>query len=81
MPTVLNTDPSVVGSAVASFFSTALMPRFMFVPWSASPMAESSSVRYSWFSDTAFPKAVIHALASLTEKVSVAMVSPPIVPT
>src|SRR5512134_4062676 len=30
--------------------STACMPRFMLIPWSASPIAESSWVRYSLFS-------------------------------
>ena len=45
MPTFLNTAPAVVGAVSSSAATAARMPRSMFDPWSASPIAESSWVR------------------------------------
>ena len=50
IPTVLNNEPTSPGGRASILASTAWNPRFMLIPWSASPIAESSSVRYSLFS-------------------------------
>ena len=58
MPTVLSRAPMSSPSNPSSFATAAFMPRSMFVPWSASPIAESSRVRYSLFSATVEAKAL-----------------------
>ena len=45
MPTALNSAPTSPGACPSSLASAACMPRFMLIPWSASPIAESSCVR------------------------------------
>src|SRR5690606_36874459 len=48
--TALKTPAMSSGGLASRRSRAALKPRLMFMPWSASPMAESSSVRYSFCS-------------------------------
>src|SRR5437764_7081692 len=60
MPTVLSRAPMSLSSPVASTLpSTADMPRCMLIPWSPSPIAESSCVSCSLFASTSAAKARI----------------------
>src|SRR5688572_23778023 len=50
MPTVFRSTSTSVASTPSSLARAACMPRSMLMPWSASPIAESSLVRCSLFS-------------------------------
>src|SRR3954464_4405282 len=50
IPTFLNSASAVSSPPPSIAATTAFMPRSMFAPWSASPMAESSSVSSAAFS-------------------------------
>ena len=52
IPTLVNSAPAVAGGVSSNAATAAFMPRSMFDPWSASPIAASSSVRWSRFSAT-----------------------------
>ena len=45
MPTFFSSSPAVSGGSGETAAITASMPRIRLAPWSASPIAESSSVR------------------------------------
>ena len=47
IPTLVRSAPAVGGRLSSSAATAAFMPRSMFDPWSASPIAASSSVRCS----------------------------------
>src|SRR6266516_2920054 len=65
MPTVLSRALMSVSSPVASILpSTADMPRCMLIPWSPSPTAASSWVRYSLFASTSAANARIQRRTS-----------------
>src|SRR4029453_14691269 len=64
MPTVFRSAPMSSGSPACSFAMTVCIPLFMFMPWSASPIAASRAVRYSLFSATASAKAPTHRTTS-----------------
>src|SRR3954467_3161622 len=52
MPTLVRSGPAPAGAESSSAATAALIPRSMLVPWSASPIAASSSVRWSRSSAT-----------------------------
>src|SRR5690349_11756219 len=65
MPTVFSSAPmSWSPAASSSLPTTADMPRVMLIPWSASPIAASSCVRYSLFASTSAAKARTQATTS-----------------
>ena len=45
MPTLLKSAPGVAGAVSSNAATAAFIPLSMFDPWSASPIAASSSVR------------------------------------
>ncbi len=61
MPTLENSAPGVAGGLASSAATAAFMPRSMFDPWSASPIAASSSVRWSRFSATRWANLRTHS--------------------
>ena len=61
MPTVFSDAPMSSPSAASSFSSAFFIPRSMFVPWSPSPIAPSSFVRYVRFSATSAANRFIHS--------------------
>ncbi len=52
IPTLVRSAPAVGWGSASIALTAAFMPRSMFDPWSASPIAASSSVRWSRFSAT-----------------------------
>ena len=64
VPTFTSTAPGPSASNPSSAAVTAANPRLRFTPWSASPIAESSWVRWSAFSFTAAAAAVTQARAA-----------------
>src|ERR1700744_4418294 len=71
-PVSVRTAPGVAGWSASSAATAAVKPRARLVPWSASPMAASSWVRWSRCSVTTAMMSVIQA-----RKTSASMVSPP----
>ena len=61
MPAVLKRAPMSPLGCASSLPSTACIPRSMLMPWSASPIAESSSVRYSFCSAIVAAKTLSHS--------------------
>src|SRR3954447_21163633 len=61
MPTLLSSGPAPEGGLSSSAATAAFIPRSMLVPWSASPIAESSSVRWSRSCATSSAKRRTHA--------------------
>src|SRR5437764_784567 len=59
MPTVLSRAPMSLSSPASTLPSTADMPRCMLIPWSPSPIAESSCVSCSLFASTSAANARI----------------------
>src|SRR3954465_7267465 len=70
MPTFLNMVPGGAAATSSSAATAAVSPRCMFAPWSASPIAASSSVSRSLFSSTSRANARTHSTRS-------AVVTPP----
>jgi hypothetical protein len=66
LPVFTSTWPTVVASTLSSAATTAVNPRCRFVPWSASPMAESSWVRWSFSAAIPAAMAWTHARAVAT---------------
>src|SRR5881398_3463758 len=64
MPTVLSRAPMSLSSPASTFTSTADMPRCMLIPWSPSPIAESSCVSCSLFASTSQANARIQRRTS-----------------
>src|SRR4051795_3978942 len=61
IPTAFSDAPMSSPSVVSRRSSTFFIPRSMFVPWSPSPMAPSSLVRYARFSATSAANRVIQS--------------------
>ena len=61
IPTLEKSAPAVAGGLSSSAATAAFMPRSMFDPWSASPIAASSSVRWSRFSATRWANLRTHS--------------------
>ncbi len=53
LPVLVRTAPTEAGSRVSRTAETAVKPRRRFLPWSPSPIAESSSVRWASCCSTA----------------------------
>ena len=64
MPTVFRSAPMSADPSPSIFARTAVIPRCMLMPWSASPIAESRSVRESLFCAIASANARIHRTTS-----------------
>src|SRR5215210_2398807 len=81
MPTVFSAAPTSSPSRPSSLARTAVIPRSMLVPWSASPIAESSRVRYSLFSATveanAFTQSSTRAYETVTATASTTLLGAP----
>ena len=84
IPTVLNSGPSGAPAAVSppgppasSLAATACMPRSMLMPWSASPMAESSSVSSSRRAATSAANARSQAVAAAASTTAAPAAVPP----
>ena len=81
MPTLVSRAPALAGWFSSSAATAAVMPRSMLEPWSASPIAASSSVRRSRFSATSAAKDRTHwsmtAVVTLSLKVRCPISTPP----